>query len=194
MRLVTAGTTEAHESVSRDREATEQRILVAATRLFAEQGYRTVTVRAIASEAAVNPALISRYYGSKLGLFDAVLDTGSIAPRLADVPVADLPRVLAEWAMRSRLTDQGRGLAAAVRSVGSPEIAELLRTRLEKLLVDPIAGRLTGPDARTRAALCIAVLSGVGTVRRVLAHDVPATDDTVTRLAEVFRSCLNQQC
>ncbi|HEY3502615.1 MAG TPA: TetR family transcriptional regulator [Actinocatenispora sp.] len=175
----------------RDREATEQRILAEAARLFAEQGYRTVTVRAIAAAADVNLALINRYYGSKLGLFDAVLSAGQELPQLTDVPLDDLPRYLAEYAMRQRNRGRSHGVSAATRSAESPEVRDLLQKRLENLLIAPLAQRLPAEDARARAALCVAVLIGTGYVRRILAADAPPSPEFVDRLTEVFRTCLS---
>lgn len=48
------------------------KILDTAERLFAGAGYAATSFRDIASEAQVNPALISYYFGSKRALFDAV--------------------------------------------------------------------------------------------------------------------------
>jgi AcrR family transcriptional regulator len=175
---------------SRGREATERRILTEAARLFAEQGYRTVTVRAIAAAAGVNLALINRYYGSKLGLFDAVLTAGRELPQLHDVPFEELPRHLAEYALRPRATGTGQSVYAAVRSAESPEVRELLRHRLENLLIAPLANRLPADDARSRAALCVAVLMGTGYVCRILDADAPSNPQFLARLTEVFRTCL----
>jgi AcrR family transcriptional regulator len=48
------------------------RILDTAEQLFASKGYAATSFRDIASEAQVNPALISYYFGSKRALFEAV--------------------------------------------------------------------------------------------------------------------------
>ena len=176
----------------RDRGATEARILDCAARLFAEQGYRTVTVRTIATAAGVNVALINRYFGSKLGLFDAVLGAGATLPRLNEVPFGELPRYLAEYALRrrQRSATSSRALSAATRSVESPEIRELLRERLEKQLIGPLAARLPEADARRKAALCVAVLIGTGYVRGLLADDTPPDPAFLDHLTEVFGTCL----
>jgi AcrR family transcriptional regulator len=176
----------------RDRGATERRILTEAVRLFADRGYTHVTVRAIAAAAGVNVSLINRYYGSKLGLFAAVLDTGGEPPRLPEVPFEELPRRLAEYATRARDSDAASlTLSAATRSVEVPEVRELLRVRLEEQLVVPLARRLPGPQARSRAALCVAVLIGTGSVRRILDRDEPATPAFVDRLTAVIAGCLS---
>src|SRR5687768_16792368 len=57
----------------RDAARTRRRLLEAARRRFARDGYATSTVRDIADDAGVNVALISRYFTSKEGLFEACL-------------------------------------------------------------------------------------------------------------------------
>jgi AcrR family transcriptional regulator len=60
----------------RGARATRERLLDAAERRFAADGYRGATVRGIADDARVNVALISRYFGSKEGLFEACVNRG----------------------------------------------------------------------------------------------------------------------
>jgi len=54
---------------SRTREA----ILAAARRRFGEQGYDGATIRGIAADAGVNPALVHHFYGTKERLFAAAM-------------------------------------------------------------------------------------------------------------------------
>jgi AcrR family transcriptional regulator len=50
-------------------QRTKAAILKAAQELFAGQGYERATVRDIAARAAIDPAMVIRYFGSKEGLF-----------------------------------------------------------------------------------------------------------------------------
>jgi AcrR family transcriptional regulator len=67
----------------------KQAILLAAGKLFAQQGYRGVTIRQIADEASVPLALVSYYYGQKHELFHAIFEHWShtIDERLAALQV-----------------------------------------------------------------------------------------------------------
>jgi AcrR family transcriptional regulator len=56
------------------RDDVRAQLLAAAETLFAKHGYPAVSVRAIAAEARVSPAMISYYFRDKAGLQDAVLD------------------------------------------------------------------------------------------------------------------------
>jgi len=55
-------------------EGTRERILQAATRVFARHSYRAASTRMIASEAGVDHPLIHYYFGSKEKLFEAVTE------------------------------------------------------------------------------------------------------------------------
>ena len=52
----------------------QTKLLNAAESLFAENGYAATSVRRIADQAGVNPALIHYYFGNKRGLLLAVMD------------------------------------------------------------------------------------------------------------------------
>lgn len=57
----------------RDRKATEEAILQAASQLFAEKGYESTRTLEIAKAAGANEALITRYFGGKEGLLIALM-------------------------------------------------------------------------------------------------------------------------
>ena len=61
-----------HEEPALDSADGRTRLLRVAMRLFAGQGFDSVTVRTIAAEAGVSPGLIKHHFGSKDGLRDAV--------------------------------------------------------------------------------------------------------------------------
>jgi AcrR family transcriptional regulator len=61
--------TSALSGKTRKSERTREAILKAAQALFAEAGYERATVRDIAARAAIDPAMVIRYFGSKEALF-----------------------------------------------------------------------------------------------------------------------------
>lgn len=63
-------------SIRADGEATRTRILEVAGELFAAHGYAETTSRAIAARAGVDVASINYHYGSRSGLYQAVLAEG----------------------------------------------------------------------------------------------------------------------
>ncbi len=64
-----------------DTEAARQRLLMAALRLFAEQGFAKTSVREIAAAAQVNVGAISYYFGDKQGLYRAVFTEPMGSPK-----------------------------------------------------------------------------------------------------------------
>lgn len=70
----------------KDRAATEARILDAARKVFAQRGYDAAGLREIAETAQANLSLISRYFGGKEGLLDALTDQFVSARREGGLP------------------------------------------------------------------------------------------------------------
>ncbi|MER6144877.1 TetR family transcriptional regulator [Streptomyces sparsogenes] len=92
------------------RRNTERRILAAARELFAERGFERTTIRAVASAAEVDPALVMQYFGSKQQLFSRAVQIS--------VPGTDTD---AGTDTRTG-TDTGRGTGTEDRSrTGGPE-------------------------------------------------------------------------
>ncbi|HLL13324.1 MAG TPA: CerR family C-terminal domain-containing protein [Rubrivivax sp.] len=80
-RRATTSFAAAHAVVSED---TRDRLLLAALRLFANQGYAQTSTRELAEAASVNVAAISYYFGDKAGLYRAVC-TRAVGPPEADI-------------------------------------------------------------------------------------------------------------
>lgn len=68
----------------RDGEASRERILHAAIRLFAQQGFKNTSTRDIAKAAKVNVAALNYYFGDKAGLYRATFP--SCSPQLNPAP------------------------------------------------------------------------------------------------------------
>jgi AcrR family transcriptional regulator len=178
------------EARPRDREATRRRILQAARTLFGEQGYERVTVRMIAAAAEANIALVGRYFGSKAGLFGAVLQGEPTFSALFEGDPKRLPRRLAEYAAeRMRHPPDSPILRTLERSASHPEVQAVARERLMTAVLNPLAEHLDGADAYARARMATAVFLGIGATRRRLGPQAPTAAD-VDRLTAVFEACL----
>jgi AcrR family transcriptional regulator len=64
--------------------AVREALLHAAQRYFASRGFQRASLRAIAAEAHVNPAMVHYYFGNKEGLFIAML-TETVAPLIGEL-------------------------------------------------------------------------------------------------------------
>ncbi|MHB9754801.1 TetR/AcrR family transcriptional regulator [Streptomyces sp. BYX5S] len=172
---------------SHDPEGNRRAVLEAARRLFAAHGYQGAGIRAIATEAGVTPGLVMSYFGSKDGLFRAVVGEGTgVTARLLDEAGNDpagLPGALAHsyldrW---DRLSTEDP-LAALIRSaLNHPPSAEQLSELLERLVTEPLLGVLGDTDdSRARIGMIRSILFGVIMERYLFAHEparsVPTAD------------------
>ena len=71
---------------TRNADATRADILAAARARFGAEGYERTTLRAIAGDVGVDPALVIRYFGSKQQLFAAAADFTLHLPDLSTLP------------------------------------------------------------------------------------------------------------
>lgn len=62
-----------HKPALKDRQATEDKLLCAAEKVFAKSGFKGATTRLIAEKANINVSLINRYFDGKYGLLLALL-------------------------------------------------------------------------------------------------------------------------
>ena len=87
----------------RDAAATRRRILDAAIGEFADHGLAGARIDRIADASAANKAMIYRYFGSKIELFDAVFDE-MVIQTMNDVAIDgdDLPEYAAQLFDRHR--------------------------------------------------------------------------------------------
>jgi AcrR family transcriptional regulator len=81
--------------------SSRDKILVAAARVYAEQGFRGATTRRIADEAGVNEITVFRHFGSKDALIHEALRVRAVAPSGVELPdePRDPERELTAWAM-----------------------------------------------------------------------------------------------
>ncbi len=188
---VTGTTAQSAPRRPRDAAATRALLLDAALRRFTVDGYATTTVRQIADDAGVNVALISRYFSSKEGLFEACLAEAADALRRVARGVASPAAVteheigaaspesplsaVAEAIVRQAIgTDLPSGppnaLLLMLRSSGDPAAEQMrlamLRTFSEKLAeVTGWDGGTGAHDALLRAQVVLAAAAGIAILR-----------------------------
>jgi AcrR family transcriptional regulator len=169
---------------------TRDAILAAARRRFATRGYDATSLRSIATEAKVDPALVIHYFGTKEGLFVAAtgLPAGlsELFGNLAALPLHDYVQALVRGYLQVVDSDKSRNaILALVRSaVSNDKAAAMMREFLTAELL-PVIARLTGhPDAQLRASLVAAQLIGIATLRHVIRIEplVRASPDEIVTL------------
>ncbi|MBP2708584.1 TetR family transcriptional regulator [Microbispora sp. RL4-1S] len=176
------------------RRQTEDRILAAARKIFAERGYDRTTIRAIATSARTDPGLVMRYYGSKQALFAYVTRAERETER-ENAPPAD-PRAVPEFlitALRAKLTDEPVEFLAMLRSMLThPESARDVCDTLNELQRQAAAA-LPGDDAALRVGLGGALMIGTIIGRYIMEldglQDAPV-DAIIERLRPAFEALL----
>ncbi|MBN0043007.1 TetR family transcriptional regulator [Streptomyces actuosus] len=180
---------------------TRAEILDVARRRFLQDGYHAVTLRSIATEAGVDLALISYFYGSKKGLFGAALalsvNPADVVAEVLEGDPATLPqralqRVLAAWDD----PESGPVLLALVRNaVQDDTFAALLRELVEREIVDRVAASLGGTAARRRAMAFCAQVAGLITTRYLLRVEPMASmshEEIIRHLGPAVRQTLSE--
>lgn len=158
---------------------TREQILEAARNRFAEHGYAGTTIRAVAADAGVDPALVHHFYGSKDDLFAATVAL-PVDPDVVLTVLAGDPSRVGERFVRFYLglwedPTTGSTLRAVFRSaVSHDRAATLLREFVAVRLLHRVAGELRREDgspvddAERRVALAASQLVGVALVRYVV--------------------------
>ena len=153
---------------------TREAIAAAARRGFAELGYERTTIRAIANEAGVDPALVVHFFGSKQQLFLSVMtlpfEPEEVMPQILAGPTSEAGLRLARFAVgqledpRARATITGILRAAA----SEPEAANMVRDLVAGRIVGSIADGLRVDDAPLRASLVASQIVGLVMARYVV--------------------------
>jgi AcrR family transcriptional regulator len=166
---------------------TRDRILAAARAIFGERGFDGTTIRAIASAAEVDAALVHHYFGSKQQLFVAAMelpvDLGEAAPRLMAGPPEELGARIVRFVLELWGTPASRSLMlGVVRSASTdPSAAAMLRRILAEGPFAALAQATDRPDAALRANLVGSQLVGLAMARYIVAVEplASASDDTI---------------
>jgi AcrR family transcriptional regulator len=171
----------------RDAAATRADLLRAARQRFAKDGYDGVSVRDIAADAGVNIALISRYFGSKEGLFVEALSGAGRFPDLRAAAPAELPAVLLARILEQPDAYGGENpIAALLRSSGHEGVAERMRAQIDEDLTRRLAELSPEADAQVRADLFVALMLGIGVLHTVI-RKPPLADQQFEQLRPYVR-------
>lgn len=158
-------------------------ILTAASELFGEHGYDAVSMRAVARQAQVDPALVSYYFGTKRELFVVAMRPPLDAEQVAAVIAALTPErcgpQLLEFVLRLWVNPGMSHRVAGTLAAANTQEAEAayMREHLVEGLLLP-AVRAVSPDehelrAGLLAALLLGLISAAATLRIPVMVDVP---------------------
>ncbi|MEV4637188.1 TetR family transcriptional regulator [Actinoplanes sp. NPDC049548] len=171
---------------------TKQSILEAARTIFAERGFDKASIRAIAGDAGVDPALVHHYFGTKEKLFLAAMnspvDPAELVPRALDGPREEAGVRLVRLVLSVWDSPAGAAAVALMRSAMSNEwtarlmrefvVTQVLRRAVAELGIDE-------KEAPARAALVATQIAGLAVVRYVLKVEPVASADPDQLVAAV---------
>lgn len=174
---------------------TRDEILRVARRLFAEATFDSVSVRQVAAEAGVAPAMISHYFGSKDELMSACLKQSieaavpamRAAQRREDARAEAIARVYFTLWEHDEL---GEFLRLVVTQAGHhPDAQNAMRT----FLGDHVGRAMAMPDGGVPVSLAASALLGVATTRYVHRLEPLASlplDDLISGVAKMIEPTL----
>jgi AcrR family transcriptional regulator len=154
---------------------TREAILDAARARFSGEGFRGATVRAIAGDAGVDPALVMHFFGTKAALFVAAMefpvDPTEIVPGLLGPGVDGLGERLLRFLLGiiDELGEANPMLGLVRSAVTHPDAARMMREFLGEAILDRIAAAIDADRPRLRADLCASQIVGILMARQILA-------------------------
>ena len=165
-------------------------ILQAAVRLFAERGYAHVTIRQIAAEAGVSPALVMKLGGSKQEIY------ASATPRDLAPLDPNWPNERIGVELVRRILDR-RGsavnepwLQSLIAVIEAPEPQDA-RNAFVSHYVSALERRIDGDNTRSRAELIAAMLVGLASAVRALRLLANERDWIIERYGAMIQSIVD---
>jgi AcrR family transcriptional regulator len=156
-----------------DRGVLAARILLAAREAFAETGWAGTTIRAVAREADVDPALVYHYFGSKDGLLDAATNPPQRwlenVAKTWTTPVPELGSALLRLMLDAWADDEiGPVLRAVLQTAAhEPSTREKLRRIVESSLMGVSQLGVDEHDRMVRSGLISSQIMGLAMMRYV---------------------------
>ena len=178
---------------------TREQIAAAARSQFAELGYERTTIRGVAKEAGVDPALVHHFFGSKQRLFLSVtelpLQPEDVLPRVLAGRRSEAGLRLARFSVELWENPEAREpLAGILRAaVSEPEAAQMARELATERFVGAISESLGVDDAPLRASLISSQGIGIAMARYILRVEPLASmapEALVEALAPTFQNYL----
>jgi AcrR family transcriptional regulator len=161
----------------RNAAATRELLLKAATARFVRDGYETVSLREIASDAGVDVSLVSRYFGGKEELFSAVLSACPAPDEVFTGQKSTWGARIAAMLIHDPIHDGKLDVIQIIlRSASSPTANRVIRKNGEERFFGPFRDWLGEPNAEHRIHLAGALMKGVAFGR--LVEDDLGMDDT----------------
>jgi AcrR family transcriptional regulator len=151
-------------------QRTKAAILKAAQELFADPGYERATVRDIAARAAIDPAMVIRYFGSKEALFARATAFDLKLPNLAAIAKPEIGGALVAHFLEVWEGSLSNGsLISLLRAAASNEdAAGAVRAIFGGQVVPMLAQVVPPAELPMRAGLVATQIMGLAVTRYIL--------------------------
>lgn len=171
---------------------TREAILTAARAAFADRGFDAASIRAIATAAGVDPALVHHYFGTKEDLFRATVaipvDPAELVPRVLAGGRDEVGERLVRTFLAVWDSPVGTAAVALLRSAMSNQwtarllreflVTQVLRRVVEQLDLDPA-------EVPLRGALVATQIAGLAMMRYVIRLEPVASASPDTLAATI---------
>lgn len=154
------------EAPARDAQRTRQKILSAAQQAFSVKGYAAAGVRDITGLAGVNPALVSRYFGSKENLYREALRGLMRVDLITSIPREKFGEAVID--ILTTPTDQVQNpVAMMVLASADPKARDITQTMLQDMVLEPFSRWFGGEQAHEKALQFMILASGITLYRQL---------------------------
>ncbi|OBH09194.1 TetR/AcrR family transcriptional regulator [Mycobacterium sp. E1747] len=151
----------------RSSDQTKAAILAAARERFGAVGFQGATIRTIAADAGIDPAMVMRYYGSKDKLFAAAAEFDLRFPDVAAIDPAQVGHSMVRHFLERWEGDEA--LVILLRSsTTNGEAAQRMQEIFGSQIQPLVASFVPPPDADVRAGLIATQILGMALCRFVL--------------------------
>lgn len=151
----------------RSSDETKAAILAAARERFSTVGFQGATIRAIAADAGIDPAMVMRYYGNKDKLFAAAAEFDLRFPDLATTDRTQVGRSLVRHFLERWEGDEALVIllrSSATNSEAAQRMHEIFGTQIQPL----VASFVPAQDCAVRSGLIATQILGMALCRFVL--------------------------
>jgi AcrR family transcriptional regulator len=178
---------------------TRAAIEAAARRQFAASGYDRTSLRSIAQEAGVDPALVAHFFGNKQKLFTTVMelpfDPARAIPRLLEGDHTQIGHRFASFVLSLLESPAGAArMTGLIRAAASEEeAARMVREIITRDVLTPLAEQLGHDRPRLRGSLTGSQVVGLVMARYVVKVEPLASlpaDEVAALVAPVLQHYL----
>lgn len=169
--------------------ATRARIVGVAAEYFTRKPFSKVSLKEIATEAGVSAPLIIKYFRTKEGLLEELINFEPMKEIICSVPFAELGTTMADDAINGDRTSPGSYIALLMATAGSPAAVKTVTDQFQEVIGGAVFDRIrseapgvTGDeDAEQRCQYALAMYSGLATVLVSYARGIPSEGTAAVR-------------